>query len=73
MGHSGATYDEVMKAYDLGTKVVVHCVNGPMGQILQGGGVIDALFYLQDKVWAGLICDYCPYPSKMICKFHKNF
>ncbi|MEK6646579.1 MAG: amidohydrolase family protein [Candidatus Firestonebacteria bacterium] len=73
VGHSGATYDEVMKAYDLGTKVVVHCGNGPMSQNFKGGGVIDALFYLQDKVWAELICDYCHIHPRWLVSFIKNF
>ena len=73
VGHSGATYEELIKAYQAGVKVIVHCGNGPMSQNFKDGGVIDALFYLRDKVTAELICDYHHVNPRWMVTFIKNF
>ncbi|MEI6846303.1 MAG: hypothetical protein WCK36_04570, partial [Candidatus Firestonebacteria bacterium] len=58
VGHSGATYEEFMKAYNAGVKVIIHCGNGPLSQNFKGGGILDALFCLRNKITAEIICDY---------------
>ena len=74
VGHSGATFDQFMKAYHAGTKVVVHCGNGPMSQNFKAGGVIDGLFALEGKgISAEVICDYHHVNPKWIVTFIKAF
>lgn len=57
VGHTGCTRDEMMKAYEHGTRVAVHLGNGPMSQNFKGGGALDALFALGPKVWVEIIAD----------------
>jgi len=73
VGHSGASYDEMMHAYEAGVKVFIHFGNGPMSQNFKSGGVIDAAFTLRDAVCAELICDGHHVNPKWIVSFLKNF
>ncbi len=73
VGHSGASYDDFMKAYDAGVKVIIHFGNGPMSQNFKGGGVLDALFHLRGKITAELICDYHHLNPIWVSSFLKNF
>ena len=57
VGHTGCTRDELLKAYDCGTRVVVHTGNGPMSQNFKQGGALDAIFELGDKLYGEIICD----------------
>lgn len=73
VGHSGASYDEFMRAYEAGVKVLIHFGNGPMSQNFKGGGIVDAAYHLQDKIYAELICDYYHVNPRWIVPFLKNF
>ena len=73
VGHSGATYEEFMRAYDAGVKVIIHCGNGPLSQNFKVGGILDALFFLQEKITAEIICDYHHVNPKWVVAFLNNF
>ena len=73
VGHSGATYAEFMRAYDAGVKVLIHFGNGPMSQNFKGGGIVDAAYFLKDKIYAEIICDYYHVNQRWIVSFLKNF
>ncbi|OGF51089.1 MAG: hypothetical protein A2231_08810, partial [Candidatus Firestonebacteria bacterium RIFOXYA2_FULL_40_8] len=73
VGHSGATYEEFMRAYNAGVKVLIHFGNGPMSQNFKGGGILDAAFFLRDKIYAEIICDYYHINPKWVSSFLKNF
>ncbi|MFH1073923.1 MAG: amidohydrolase family protein [Candidatus Firestonebacteria bacterium] len=73
VGHSGATYDQFMRAYDAGVKVLIHFGNGPMSQNFKGGGILDAAFFLKDKIYAEIVCDYYHVNPRWVAAFLKNF
>lgn len=58
VGHTGCTKQEMLKAYDNGTKVIVHTGNGPMSQNFKSGGALDGVFELGEKLYAEIICDF---------------
>ncbi|MFH0919677.1 MAG: amidohydrolase family protein [Fibrobacterota bacterium] len=57
VGHTGCTREQLMKAYDCGTRVVVHTGNGPMSQNFKSGGALDAVFHLGPALYAEIIAD----------------
>ncbi len=57
IGHTGCSREEMLKAYDCGTRVVVHTGNGPMSQNFKGGGALDGIFELGNKLYGEIICD----------------
>ncbi|MBL8029413.1 MAG: amidohydrolase family protein [Fibrobacteres bacterium] len=59
VGHTGCTRDELLRAYDCGTRVVVHTGNGPMSQNFKAGGALDGIFELGPKLYGEIICDMC--------------
>ncbi len=73
VGHSGASYEEFMRAYDAGVKVLIHFGNGPLSQNFKGGGVIDAAYFLKDRIYAELICDYYHVNPRWLVTFLKTF
>jgi len=73
VGHSGATYDQFMRAYEAGVKVLIHFGNGPMSQNFKGGGILDAAFHLRDKIYVEIICDYYHLNPKWVSTFLKTF
>ena len=73
VGHSGATYAEMMKAYEAGVTYAVHFGNGPMSQNFKTGGVLDAMFELSDKITIELIADLNHVHPKWLSAFLKAF
>ncbi|OGF44654.1 MAG: hypothetical protein A2452_08025 [Candidatus Firestonebacteria bacterium RIFOXYC2_FULL_39_67] len=73
VGHSGASYEEFMLAYEAGVKVLIHFGNGPMSQNFKGGGILDAAFFLRNKIYIEIICDYYHVNPRWIVAFLKNF
>jgi len=73
VGHSGATYAEMMKAYDAGVTYAVHFGNGPMSQNFKAGGVLDAMLELSDKITIELIADLNHIHPKWLSAFLKAF
>jgi len=73
VGHSGASYDQFMRAYDAGVKVLIHFGNGPMSQNFKRGGILDAAFFLKDKIYIEVICDYYHLNPRWVSAFLKNF
>ena len=57
VGHTGCTRAEMMKAFECGTRVVVHTGNGPMSQNFKSGGALDAIFDLGPALYAEIIAD----------------
>jgi N-acetylglucosamine-6-phosphate deacetylase len=58
VGHSGCTKEQLLKAYDCGTRIVVHCGNGPMSQNFKSGGALDGIFELGPALYGEIICDF---------------
>ena len=73
VGHSGATYAEMIKAYEAGVTYAVHFGNGPMSQNFKAGGVLDAMFELSDKITIELIADLNHVHPKWLSAFLKAF
>ena len=73
VGHSGATYAEMIKAYEAGVTYAVHFGNGPMSQNFKTGGVLDAMFELSDKITIELIADLNHVHPKWLSAFLKAF
>ncbi len=57
VGHTGCTREEMLEAYESGTRVVVHLGNGPMSQNYKSGGALDAMFELGPALWVEIIAD----------------
>jgi N-acetylglucosamine-6-phosphate deacetylase len=73
VGHTGCTKDELLKAYDCGTRIVVHTGNGPMSQNFKSGGALDGIFELGSKLYGEIICDMCHVHPRWINTFINCF
>lgn len=74
VGHSNATYEEVLKVYRLGCRLVTHLYSGMSSITRSGGfrklGVIESA-YLLDEMDVEIIADGCHLPPELlqlICK-----
>ena len=74
IGHSDATYDDVVKVYERGARCLTHFYSGMSGITRKGGyriaGVIES-GYIIDGMWVEVIGDGAHIPPvllKMICK-----
>ena len=74
VGHSDATYDDVLRVYERGAKCLTHFYSGMSGITRKGGyripGVIES-GYILDDMWIEIIGDGSHIPPillKMICK-----
>jgi N-acetylglucosamine-6-phosphate deacetylase len=57
VGHTGCTREQMLEAYECGTRVVVHLGNGPMSQNFKSGGALDAMFELGPRLYVEIIAD----------------
>jgi N-acetylglucosamine-6-phosphate deacetylase len=73
VGHTGCTRQELLKAHEAGTLVVVHCGNGPMSQNFKSGGALDGIFELGSSLYGEVICDFCHVHPHWINTFIKCF
>lgn len=73
VGHTGCTRDQLLKAHDCGTRVVVHTGNGPMSQNFKTGGALDGIFELGSRLYGEVICDFCHVHPHWINTFIKCF
>ena len=56
IGHSGATYDQVIEAADLGVRQATHIFNGMQGLHHRAPGTVGGVL-TDDRIYAQLICD----------------
>ncbi|MBE7026304.1 MAG: N-acetylglucosamine-6-phosphate deacetylase [Ruminococcaceae bacterium] len=69
IGHSDATYDELLPAYEAGVRMVTHLYSGMSTIVRKGGfrqlGVIEST-YLLDDMNAEIIADGCHLPAPLL-------
>lgn len=73
VGHTGCTREELLKAYECGTRATVHTGNGPMSQNFKYGGALDGIFELGPKLYGEIICDFKHVHPRWINTFLKCF
>jgi len=56
IGHSGATYDQVIESADLGVRQATHIFNGMQGLHHRAPGTVGGVL-TDDRIYAQLICD----------------
>jgi len=56
IGHSGATYEQVVEAANMGVRQATHIFNGMMGLHHRRPGTVGGVL-VEDRIYAQLICD----------------